>query len=128
MAEVPRVEDKLAEAMDRILAVEGAGEWKPLPDPFAVIEPRDCATCEATGQHECDCGHAHPCTPCGGTGKITRELKAKVEFGKHTLAGHYVELASTLPGVVARESAGDKKEPVRLKFDGGDGVLMPLRV
>lgn len=106
----------------------GVGDWKPLPDPFVVVDPpRDCQECDASGWHECDCGHEHPCAKCDGKGKITSELKDQVKFGEHTLAGHYVRLASTLPGVQMRESAGGRSEPVGLHFDGGEGLLMPLR-
>jgi hypothetical protein len=130
VAEVQRVDDALAKRCDNIFTQwPSVGDWKPLPDPFTVLDPpRDCSKCDATGRHECTCGHEHPCGKCGGNGRIERELKSRVDFGKHALAGHYVQLSSTLPGVLMRESAGGGLDPVGLKFDGGDGVLMPLGV
>lgn len=28
----------------------------------------DCATCDGSGEHECECGHAHTCLDCDGIG------------------------------------------------------------
>ena len=53
-------------------------EWlKTHPAPMAA----PCPTCDGTGEHKCDCGAAHDCGRCGGTG-ATNSLSARLDIAR----------------------------------------------
>lgn len=115
--------------------LDGHSDYKPLP-----VEPADapwgkaceqcdgkgntdhvtCGTCGAIG----NLGVTIRCPECGGTGRDY--YNARVTFGNQDLNPFYIKLISQLPNVVAANPK-DPGHPLHFKFDGGDGLLMPMR-
>ena len=50
----------------------------------------------------------------------------KTEFQKATFDNYYLNLIASLPN--AQMVANDKEGAAHFKFDGGDGLLMPMRI
>jgi len=83
---------------------------------------------------------AQPCDGCDGKGENrSGHVDITGPLGTTTLASIYIELIRTLPnckiGLFGDESTKDKKKgksshllAVCLRFNGGDGLLMPMRI
>lgn len=100
-------------------------ELPPLTEAQAV----KCSECDGTGSaHDCpscDCS----CDDCCGTGLIDGAPPDKlvsVQVGGVPFACDYIRLISTLPSVQITKPI--KEKPWWFAFDGGEGILMPLRV
>ena len=99
-------------------------ELPPLSDAQAV----DCDDCDGTGLvHDCpscDC----KCEECSGTGLCdgaSPDKAVSVQIGDVPFACEYIRLVSALPGL--RITRPIKEKPWWFSFDGGEGILMPLR-
>lgn len=109
----------------------------------------DCEKCDGFGETECDhCGHEGDCHDCNGKGGFARKIE---EYGDHAcLYCHgtgdikkihpvslnkgdmhvdlpYLKKIHTLPNVQAFICREPGLSLIHFKFDGGEGVLMPLR-
>jgi hypothetical protein len=78
----------------------------------------ECATCEGTGQPP-------KCEMCEGSGKILNDEPHNL--GGVLLRKMYLELLKTLPDCVLHESSPNPLSPVYFQFNGGDGMMMPMR-
>lgn len=68
---------------------------------------------------------AVPCSRCDGTLIERRDEEPPVEFGPALFAPKYIRLLAALPHCeIAPSSANDV---CRVRFDGGDGLVMPMR-
>ena len=104
----------------------------------------DCKKCEGDGVKTCgECGeekHCNDCdgmgdTPsatgervckeCDGTGKC--EATQQMDIGHRLFDVQLIHRVSQLPGVMAAITAGDACDPLSFKFDGGKGLVMPMR-
>lgn len=66
---------------------------------------------------ECDCGHHHFFTKYGST-----------LIGNRIASGEYLAMLRTLPNCeIDLRVVGDTFLPFAFRFDGGDGLLMPMR-
>jgi len=101
-----------------------------------------CPACQGAGECECQtCGHEsdcdrcksmgyipdltaakEPCEDCGGTGQ--RETLASIELGIARFQNRYLRLIADLPGFEFQAHGLDM--PGRFRWDGGEGMLMPL--
>lgn len=126
---VPRRDDVPANPdapNDKVAALFGGGsseEMIPLPAFVVPVEARqECDSCYEGREHyypSCQC----VCRNCGG--KRFVEV-ASVGIGEAIFNWRYVKLLAALPGVmVPRDPSPDS--PMRLAFDGGEGLLMPMR-
>lgn len=120
-------------------------EWQkvnhgmPLP-PFKPRETENCQTCKGSGSAcyvECDtCGGAISlngqtinCVDCTGTGHRLKHDGgnfAPVKLGSQWTSSFYYEKLASLPGLVWFNNS-DALGPIYFRFDGGDGLLMPLK-
>ena len=66
-----------------------------------------------------------PCDSCGGSGKFPE--KRSVDIGTKTLDCEMLTTMSKLPNVKIAPEAVEKLSPVPFKFDGGIGIICPLR-
>lgn len=99
-----------------------AHKWEPAPK---VERPMvACGACGGRGTHVCTCGNVHPCPHCE-SGKIVDKTKNR-EVGTRLIADHYLSKIATLPNC---EVCMDGKEidPMPFRFDGGIGLLAPIR-
>ncbi len=117
--------DTAPKGVDKMFPAVAPAEWfdvtaMDLPE----IETVDCRECNGDiPVHDCpDC--ACTCEYCNGTGKIENPKPFKV--GVASFQPKYLQLLKTLPGC----SLGPTREDyaAHFKFDGGDGLLMPVRV
>lgn len=86
-------------------------------------EEEDCRACEGRGTDhdcpECTCR----CGSCGGTG--LHQPTIAVGIGNGVFSHKHVLLMQNLPGLRVGETDGTEAMPFR--FDGGDGLVMPMR-
>jgi hypothetical protein len=133
---IPRRADDAAAGPDHPAALKAekyfadlpGGDFVPLP---AVTIPTDktfdCDECGGTGRDHlcpsCKC----VCEECGGTGTDKSPLGSiSVGIGDFVIAAKYFLLLHQLPGCLISTRAIDDG-PISFKFDGGEGLLMPLR-
>lgn len=83
-----------------------------------------CEDCDGRGsEHDCpDC--QCDCQSCGGTGKQTVRPRISTEIAGRVVNLRYALMVLALPGV---EVAAADKGPLLFRFDGGVGVVMPIR-
>jgi hypothetical protein len=102
-------------------------EFRPLPKiEFPPPDEDDeCESCDGRGsEHECpDC--LCICKQCNGTGKEPPYSDVSVEIGNAIYAGKYIHLIRSLPGVEIGPT--HERDPMRFRFAGGEGCLMPRR-
>lgn len=91
---------------------------------FAPLPPEGrCGKCDGTGLGICgECGQAARCTQCRGLGHAHED----VIIPPAKFAGHLLALIATLPGAEL-QSPPDARDPSAFRFDGGIGVIMPMR-
>jgi hypothetical protein len=108
-------------------------DLKFVPPPLATIV--DCIHCDKTGRTDtvtCDCCGGGvvldceiPCQECDGTGQALDYKIKEVKFENTSLNPYYVRKLHLLPGAMIAPNAEPEKS-IYIKFDGGDGRLMPL--
>ena len=107
--------------------------WDTAPRAVAVELPKkipcerttECTSCDGTGTCKCECGDMHPCEDCGGDGKMIQNDQG-VEVGKMFLGESYLRKLAALPGLKLYDNGG-VLDVVYFTFDGGEGLLMPMR-
>lgn len=103
----------------------------------------ECLKCGGTGKVDCfECGQSMDCKDCDGTGKVPNGPKeCDVCGGTGTMiasqyieisngvdvSSYYLELLKGLPNIKLSDECQNWMVPVYFKFDGGDGLLMPLK-
>jgi hypothetical protein len=96
--------------------------------PLIIDEAETCDACDGTGfQHRCpDC--QCECSGCGGAGKVrtTSDNDTSVSINGAVFDIRYVRMLQSLPGTLI-ESLPRKEEAMSFRFDGGEGMLMPMR-
>ena len=107
----------------------------PLPPAKALSElpalPRSkgmnvpCPECHGSGAVLNRKGLPLLCACCGGERHVLN--RTAVDVGVRRFAAHYLYRLATLPGLRIAAALGKPSEPLRFVFDGGDGLLMPLR-
>ena len=113
------------------------GKWRPWPEQRWLIDPSetcskleglDCVTCDGGGCADCfGTGYQSPaktCRVCRGT-----EYWMAQRVGGRTVQARYdLKLRSFLPGPLEflEDGLGDGANPIRFRFRGGDGLLMPF--
>lgn len=99
-----------------------AHKWEPAPK---VERPMvACGDCGGSGTHACSCGNVHPCPDCE-SGK-TVDTKKNREVGTRLIADHYLAKIAALPNCEVCVE-GNQLDPMPFRFDGGIGLLMPIR-
>lgn len=109
------------------------GDFKPWPCVDCCYEcdgkgVNSCESCHGSGMCTgCACGAEHECGACEGGMTLCERCRVDttIDLGGVRVAQHYAYLISTLPNV--SYLAAGPGDPVRLRFDGGDGAVMPIR-
>ena len=124
--ESPNVEKLLSEVQ-----AKGEPEWVDVP-PHKIIR-KPCRECKGAGYVDYD---LNPCSAdaknaekCGCEQGYRLSGYAKIRGPKEeiAIASRYLTLIASLPGAKIGANGGER-DPVRFKFDGGEGLVMPIRV
>lgn len=98
-------------------------EFVPLPEMGEIPEIIECVRCGGTGNsptiHEYGCGR------CDGEGKYNN--MARIQIGPRDIAAHYVAKLQHLPSLLVAINFGSHETPLPFLFNGGCGLLMPMR-
>ena len=148
---VPRMADVEREngpsAYELFVRAPEPESYYPVPDPQPpiIMECKDCfgkkecPECQNEGTievynrgrwYEVDCqscngkGEFVSCDECDSTGEIVTWGRSKV--GSQSFSDKYLTLLKTLPGVEIGPTYDLK--PARFRFDGGDGLIMPMHL
>lgn len=124
--ENPKAHPRSAEMFNEIVAPELI-EVPPVVIPIVAEEDDrdDCEACDGRGTvHNCPSCHC-TCRDCDGSGYENPLLKLSFGIGANAFSGKYIARIRGLPGL--KISLPDAEKPMRFAFDGGDGILMPLR-
>lgn len=128
MADVP--ENEQAPNADRLWPMSSTWQVTGQPVPEHPPEPfsTPCKECDGKGKWSETRGKRRvdsECTECDGTGSVVQAQP--IAFGKHLLSDVYLRKLSLLPGVKWLHESTEENLPVRFTFDGGEGLLMPMR-
>ena len=117
IGEVPRTPNP-----EKIFAPMPADGWRTLRVALPpVAPPKECGSCYDGFEHDCpDC--TFECYECKGTGFVV--AKVSNEIGGVIFDLKYIRMIAELPGVEIVITDG--KSPAFFRFEGGDGVLMPM--
>lgn len=102
---------------------------QPLPD-YEAPEPRQCFCCGGSGKvlDDDDDGEesatSYVCTVCGGSGKTDM---VPVVFGNIGVSHHYLKMLQDLPNLKI-DLTGGPKDMIPFTFDGGVGLVMPMKL
>lgn len=103
---------------------DGAGEFEHGRHTYM------CKECEGEGVDlqpaKAGASGARECESCGGFGTESRFLSFDGPGGPYKFQEKYLRLALSLPGCRILVG-GDNQAAARLEFDGGTGLLMPIR-
>lgn len=83
----------------------------------------ECRTCRGDGIAPGRAEHLDPCERCHGIGK---DLVTPVAWGSGHLSMFLLEAIKGLPGVKLSQRR-EGEQPFRFVFDGGEGLVMPMR-
>lgn len=102
--------------------------WQPLPD--FELKRSVCNTCGGTGYTK-GCGKdaelSFKCEDCDGSGEIKLPGKYIVQGSNGTtqISAIYLDMIKDLPNVMI--APYDETSGFLFRFDGGEGMLMPMR-
>lgn len=123
VADIPEGETAAEKVMTNIRPdadVSHLGEFI-LPEPEEI----DCPTCEGRGtEHDCpdcECG----CDACDSSGRAWK--KNSVSLRGAVFDARYLSFVTALPNLTFQTNC-HKTAPSLFKFDGGEGVIMPMRI
>jgi len=124
IAEKPDVVD----AMKVIQENPEPKEWFPVPDVTPPKEPTEepCDKCDGKGETECHtCGQDVECPECEGAGKIITDIIiTPIKIGGIWFSNLYLhQIKECFPD--AEIGPNEYPKAARLRFAGGDGLLMP---
>ena len=84
----------------------------------------ECPVCDGRGKLNGDGDH---CEDCAGQGYHIEPVPVKLEIGL-SISNHLLQRVKDLPGImIAVQGRIDDMPPVRFRFDGGCGLIMPMR-
>ena len=107
-------------------------EFSPLPELKLPPQTTDMELCACYGGKIHDCPDCEcECENCDGRGetKVNSDDDKSIDILALPFGLRYVRLVTTLPNVQIAKIAwpNDTVTGLRFKFDGGDGLLMPLK-
>jgi len=113
---------------DKLFARDWREPTMPLP-AFTLPEERlrECENCkgEKHNFHACECCEC-TCEACDDEGRVSSLNTVSVGLCGAFFAAKYARMLQPLPGIRVAPSK-DAMSPMPFAFDGGEGLLMPLR-
>ncbi len=101
-------------------------EPSPLPDKLPEPDMQDCTFCYGDGHVEIGGGKSVRCEECEGEKQYRKAIPIKV--GTQNLSDLYLEKIKDLPNLKIFNHATDDSGAATFTFDGGSGLLMPIRL
>lgn len=129
LPDVPERDDAPKNMQKNIFDIQpNTGEFQPLG--LIVFPPlvgsSKCTTCHGCGTHTCStCEDDHECGHCEGSGREAERMIG-FKFGKHTVSHLFFNKLTALECVSVAESSVDEMHALSFRFNGGDGLLMPM--
>lgn len=129
---------KTIEALRGFFAKNNHKDYQPLPATPEGGWGKPCESCEATGKIDeivcacCGSRMALPneivtdCPNCEGRGRFVSRKEFLV-VGHQAVSHYYLALISSLPNVTIAPSPTGELDHLHFRFDGGEGVIMPMR-
>lgn len=120
-------QDVLMEAsLGKIIACHDGAEFEPLPAFIVPAEERtECTECDGSGKEHSDCKCCrHKCPECEGEGTVA--ARRSIAIGGVSFNVAYLQQIQKLP-TVAFHKRPIVDQPAPFIFDGGIGVIMPLK-
>lgn len=117
----PKVEGRL-KVSQLFTTAYNLNEWELLP----VFPEPHFTPCESCGGKTVENGTPF-CDECDGSGREPVVLKVPVGRGKRVVSNHYLALLATLPEIAIAPNATGDLEPMVFKFNGGFGILAPMK-
>lgn len=94
--------------------------------PDVAASSEGCVACSGTGKEHPDCDHCEcTCLDCDGTGIYVKKPEQSATLYGASYQTKYLRLLAKLPN--ARLAENKSGEPTPFSFDGGAGILTPLR-
>lgn len=95
---------------------------------FHGVHEYECKNCEGDGEIYCQGGDLHTCPDCDGHGEqISRSRDSAIGIGNAHASVVYLRVISQLPAV--RIASGKTPtDSILFTFEGGRGILMPMRL
>jgi len=124
------VKSDAVDAMKVIQETPEPKEWFPIPDVAPPKEPKEeiCDECDGKGETECrTCYQIAECPECEGTGKIIPDIIiAPIEISGILFSSLYLHQIKThFPD--AEIGPNEYPKAARLRFAGGNGLLIPMK-
>lgn len=114
-----------ADEMFKSFAAPHAPKLEALPASVEKIAPlKTCPGCHGSGAVLTGKGKPAICPLCEGEKQVVN--RRAVQIGEWRFAAHYLARLATLPGIRIAPP-GKKLAPLFFVFDGGEGLLMPVR-
>lgn len=89
-------------------------------------EEKECALCQGEGIDTYGhCGHQAECTSCDGSGQALDDYQ--VDVGGILFSADVFSRIRGLPNIAIEVNPSHPLKPHRFRFDGGEGVIMPMR-
>lgn len=126
LADVPEYDDAPKRVDATIFGKQPiTGDWFKIPE--LPTEKTRCDQCGGGGECECGCGDIHKCGSCDGEGEYVRIIK--VPCGTQNANNILLAKVAILPNVEICNSAQMKSDygALGIRFDGGEGRLMPMK-
>lgn len=108
-------------------------EWFPFPEFPMCIDCKNlyqykegCEECNGTKTVTCNYDHEHDCDYCDENGMVNMTCDCEMNIGTRIVAKAVASKAASLPNAVWGVASDNRTEPIFFRFDGGDGVFMPL--
>lgn len=104
-----------------------------LPKRKIVTAFKDCAYCGGSGKEHEDCDDCrHECEECDGEGRLEdgEKLDQKsvpIKVGSKFVSNLHLERIRDLPNPQLAPEATPETEAFPFRFDGGQGLVMPMR-
>ena len=116
---------------EAVLKDECDGNFMPLPTEPPEGWGTPCGACGGTGgiKCQCHCGsqHVRQCDDCDGLGKVYQQPRNIVNVGQSRVQAQFLVRIAKLPNPLIA-CGKNPIDPLHIKFDGGIGRLMPVKL
>jgi len=116
-----------AEKLSRVIGERPSDVWR-TPEIVGLppLVETECEDCDGMGA-ACHCSTCEcECSKCGGTGNRSSDVGKSARYRRVPFALKYIRAVCSFPSVEICDQSGPEM-PLRFRFDGGIGSVMPLR-
>lgn len=108
---------------NKFFDIEGARHLNKVALPDQTVKDEPCIACDGRGVE-------YECPDCDGKGRVdvNSDEGVSLSIDGTSFALKYVRMLYTLPNVRIKVNVNDPLGPTSFAFDGGDGLIMPMRI